>query len=170
MRINMRLINYLVAKRRMQNLVNNFSKDVEDAMAETADELLIPRIHSKILKNDQIFTRKLITSLGVRRASTTNTPTIRVGAFDVEYGLNVEKGGERRKVFGTPEFQKLIEWVRFKVQSNDRVNRAIAAVVARRIEKVGNKRRSFLMTTWNRTKKKFWKTVFIKLEEKIGKF
>ena len=137
-------------------------------MIEAADEFLIPRIQQEIESKDQVFKWKLHNSIVAERTARGNTPSIKVGTY-VDYATNVEEGSPPRAVLSTPEFKRLIEWAEYKHQVRGRTARAIAAAAARKIEKTGNRKRSFLVKTWNRSENKYWKRVFQKVNESLNR-
>lgn len=162
------LHNYIQARRYFQWLVTNFSQEIQDAMIQVADDFLVPQIQQQIESNDQVFKWELHNSIVAERVARGNTPSIKVGTH-VDYAKNVEEGSAPRAVLNTSEFKRLIDWAEYKHQVRGRAARAIAAAAALKIEKTGNRKRSFLMKTWNRSENRYWKMVFQKVNESLNR-
>ncbi len=161
-----RLTNYMAWRRHFQKLVTQFPQDIQDAMMEAADGILIPAIRQQILASDQVFFGDLYWGILAEKVSLGNTPAIKVGSYE-DYATNVEQGSPPRTIIGTLEFYRLIDWATTKHQLRGKAARAMAAAAARTIEGSGNKGNSFLARTWRHTQGVFWKDVFSRVNRVI---
>jgi len=124
---------------------------VVQAMATSAQQILVPAIQQAIRDNGSIFRGQLHQRVAVRSSIKGTTASIDVGSLGVPYGRKVEEG-TRGRGMEEGELEKLVEYGKKKMGLPTDIARRVALAIRRTIESSGNQPHPFLAPTWDAQK------------------
>lgn len=135
---------------KINTLIKDLGPDKTSQVLFTSSEhVLVPAIRRKIKENKSVDTGKLFQGIQSKSLIRKGDGAVEVGSLGVEYGLNVEKGTGPH----TPDFGRLLDWVRRKVKP--RGNPVTATIrISKTIQKRGVKPRPHIIPAFQTNQKR----------------
>jgi hypothetical protein len=152
--------------KRLQNRAPQLAAKV---MRTSAIAVVVPAIRQRIKKQRNVFTGEWHSRMTARAGVENHVPFVDIGAFGVPYGLNLEKGSPPH----TPDFDRVLEWVRKKLKVRPKGNSAIDFVVAARmvksIELHGTKAHAAIGPAWRVNQGRFFADFVKRMRAQLAK-
>jgi hypothetical protein len=121
-------------------------------MGTSAKHAIIPHVQAQLRKNRSILTGELSARMTYRSGIDKSTPFVEIGAFGVQYGLNVEKGAPPH----TANTNRVREYVKKKMKFKGAMATAVTAQILSTLETSGSKAHPYLMPVWRARSGRFF--------------